>query len=410
MAKKIVLVTTIVDHSISEYFKDMEIILYDELIELVKFVETTPIRCDKLVITEDTTATGTTSAFGEIINLMRKDNYFFDAKELVFVSPPGSNSLAILDYILQATDSPLEKPIIVQGTLTREFLVSAIKGTYRETGKQTRMSVERKRRTDFNREEIEKRAKIARGEEDLDDETVQSDDDLLATLPPQDYNQYEEGKVTKTAKTIQIVGSAGRGKTSFLLLLAQFISRKHKVVIIDNDLDYFSLSAYIEYGGIECTKIDVADVYNDPIKAAAVVANSQHNLVAIVGKSSYRFRKYSSAFLIRMCFSLFSTSTEYMILESDTKNMLPATRSIMVLRNDLISILKDIQTVPFQTYELDFVALSTQTIGDGQIVSSEELTKCVSEMLNIVIEQPIPIYQLLSYKIGGSIYDLHRYM
>lgn len=405
MTQSIILITTVVDGTIKEYFKDVKVTIYGSIVELAKHLEQYPERVDKLLITSETMEVAPTAAFNELIKIV--DNNFFKCEELIYLSSPGHPTLSVLDFIV--TDNKIPKPTIVQGALNREFLVSVIKGTYRDSTVQTRISVERQRRSAYVDSQLAEQRR-SKQTNMFDDEAVVTDEKHLREIEDQQIEGFRPIYTDTHAKTIQIVGNRGRGKTTFMLLLGQFISRNHKVIIIENDLDFFSLSSFIKMSNIECTEIDISMLYSDPVSAQAAVSNSPNNLIAVVGNSGIRQKKYSKSFIHRMCFSMFASHADYILLESAIPDMMPATKTVMVLKNELIPILEDSQIVPFQMERLDFVALSSSTIYEGQIINSGELTRCVSELLNVPIEYAIPIYQVTSHRIGGSVYDLHRYM
>jgi hypothetical protein len=104
--------------------------------------------------------------------------------------------------------------------------------------------------------------------------------------------------------------------------------------------------------------------------------------------------------------SAFETNQYYrdMVLRNRT-DRLPAVRTVMVLNNDLVSILKDVEHIPYKSENLRFVALAKSTVEDTQIQSSAELTALLSQLLSMEV-RTIPIYQITSLSLGAEVYDL----
>ncbi len=404
MAKKIVIVCSFLDSAIREYFKDSTIEIYKDVVDLSRKIADVPIRADKLIVSSDTTEVAPTVAFNELINVFSSS--FFKCSEFIFVSAPDTKSLAVLDFIKD--DGRIPTPQIITGTLSREFMVSAIRGTAMRDKPATRIVVERQRRSTYIRDQLAQRQH--RGTEDIEGEQVVTEEQRLGEISDVEEEPFSPLIADGEARTIQVVGQPERGKTTFLLLLAQFIARTNKVVILENDFEYYSMSNLVTLGNIECTELDIELLYTNPSGAVALVTNSPTNLIAVTGRSAYRHRRYQSSFVNRLCFSLFNDICDYILLESELSSMLQSTRTIMVLKNELVPILKDLQYIPFSVHDMDFVSLSSSTLFEGQIYNSQELTALVSELLNIPIVQPIPIYRIDSLKIGGHVYDLHRYM
>jgi hypothetical protein len=95
----------------------------------------------------------------------------------------------------------------------------------------------------------------------------------------------------------------------------------------------------------------------------------------------------------------------YILTEATPNEMLPAVRSVMVLNNDLVSVLKDIEHIPYKSENLRFVVLAKSTVEDTQIQSSAELTALLSQLLSMEV-RTVPIYQITSLALGAECYDL----
>jgi hypothetical protein len=189
------------------------------------------------------------------------------------------------------------------------------------------------------------------------------------------------------------------------MLLAQLLATSYRCVLIENDLQYFSLSAYLRYSGAKFTEIPISMIYTDPKKAVFLARHAQSNLICFTGDSSMKNQKYSKPFINRFVYNMLNGDVSYILTEATPNEMLPAVRSVMVLNNDLVSILKDIEHIPYKSENLRFVALAKSTVEDTQIQSSAELTALLSQLLSMEV-RTVPIYRITSLALGEEAYDL----
>ena len=189
------------------------------------------------------------------------------------------------------------------------------------------------------------------------------------------------------------------------MLLAQLLSTSYRCVLVENDMQYFSLSAYLRYSGVKFTEIPISLIYTDPKKAIFMARHSQSNLICFTGDSGMKRQRYSKPFINRFIYNMLHSDVNYILMEAMPNEMLPAVRTVMVLNNDLLSILKDIEQIPYKSENLRFVALAKSTVADIQIQFSAELTALLSQLLSMEVK-PVPIYQITSLALGVEVYDL----
>jgi energy-coupling factor transporter ATP-binding protein EcfA2 len=401
MKKTIAVVSAVVDATIGEFFRDTVIETYISLQHLAAEVSETPKRIQRLVVVSDAVTAAPSVAFNLLIGIL--GNSFFKAEQVVYITPGDSKERSLLDYLI--TEGKLPEIDVYTGEVTREFILSVIKGVTSGGGLQTRIAVTRRRAADFMADELAKK-KGGKSPDYLDDTAVVTEEAAFSRLTGVSGVRFQPAELSNAAaEMIQVVGAPERGKSTFLMLLAQLLSISYRCVLVENDLQYFSLSAYLRYSGAVYTDIPVSMIYTDPRKAIFMARHSQHNLICFTGDSGMLRERYSKPFINRFVYNMLGTDVSYILLEAAIGEMLPAVRTVMVLNNDLISILKDTRHIPYKPENLRFVALVKGGVEDTQIQSSAELTALLSQLLSMEVKT-VPIYQITSLSLGAEAYDL----
>jgi hypothetical protein len=257
------------------------------------------------------------------------------------------------------------------------------------------------RRADYVKSELAKKA-----ETHLDKEPIVTEEDELFKLKDVLNTSFTPVDVAENrAQFVQITGNKERGKSTFALLMAQYIASTYRCILLETDYEYFSLSTYIRYSNIQFTEIPLEWIYDDPKHVIRAVNQSPHNLIIFTGTSALTTRHLSKVFVMKFIYNMFVQTINYIVLESGLDEMLPAVQTVMVINNDIVSILRDVARIPYNLDRVKFVALAKTTVVDTQIQSSEEITALMSQLLNTEIDS-IPIYSITSTQLGKEVYDL----
>lgn len=405
--QKIVLVSSIVDQTIGTTVKGYDIEIYSGISELRRHIELTPIRCYKFVVTCDTVLSDTSSSFRVLSEIA--NNEYFRCEEIIYVTLEEATELTLLNFLIEEKRMP--EVTIIKGELTREFIANVIRGTHDQQAPPRRVEIVRRRRSDYIEEQIKAKRADQQGDDlGIDDLGLFTEEDMLNSVPDQGPPKtFPIGPNDRSATLIQIAGGPGRGKTVFSIILAQFIADSKKVCLIESDLKYFSLSHYIKMSGIEYMDISIDDFYANPDLAILKINNSHHNLIVFTGTSALRKRRPSTSYLKRLVYNLINKDVDYLIVESSLREILPATETIVVLKNEIPAILEDLEKMPNKVSDIKFVCLSLSTLNEVQVMNTEEVRGIVQEVLNVDLP-PIPLYKITALQKGADVIDLRRYM
>ena len=123
MDRKII-VSTILDENFAAAFPKLKMQIYSNFEELIETVSSTPIRTDKLYITEDVVRHNPSSSFTSLVEIV--SSVFFKADEIVFIVPFDSTNIERINFLVK--EGSLSNVNIIKGELQKEFLLSVLRG------------------------------------------------------------------------------------------------------------------------------------------------------------------------------------------------------------------------------------------------------------------------------------------
>lgn len=392
-----VIVSALVDSQILSYFPEMDLRLFKTLEELDAYVADNPLRAENLIVTQDVTRDSPNQMFTLLSNIC--SSTFFRSEQLIYVTPPNSREINMIDFL--KNEGSLSNVIVLQGDLTKEFLISVIKGEASgKHAKITRKAVVRRRVSEFKEEA------------------------MRTTLPDEDYVQTEEIKLREVPQTpefqpkiietpitgtlIQITGLPSAPKTEFSVLLAQYLANHGKTLLIETDMRFFATSYLLHQAGIDYDDIPLNNFYRDPIGFIRQIGESQHSLVCLTGTSKdigSDIRVYS---ILNTLYASLKHNIKHFIYQTALQDILPSVQTIICMKNDVLSVLETISNLPVESSSrMDYVAID-QNVGEIAIHDGYVLSSMVSELINHNVD--VEIYSFKSVKLGGEPVDLYRHV
>jgi len=393
-----VVVSSLVDSQILSYFPEMDIRLFKTLEDLDAYVADNPLRVDDLIVTQDVTRDSPNRMFTLLANIC--GSTFFRSEQLVYVTPPNSREINMIQFL--QNEGSLSNVFVLQGDITKEFLISVIKGEAGgRTAKVTRKAVVRKRVSDY-KEEAMMRTTLP------DDDIVQTEELKLRNVPRMPEFQTRIIDTPITGSLIQITGLQNAPRAEFSVLLAQYLARHGKTLLLETDMRYFATSYLLHQARISYDNIPLNGFYRDPIAFIERVGESEHNLVCLTGTSKDidgDIRVYS---ILNTLYASLKHNFKHFVYLTDLQDILPSVQTIICMNNDLLSVLETINNLPVESSSrMDYVAIdrnvSEIAIHDGNLLSS-----MVSELINHNVD--VEIYSFNSVKLGGEPIDLYRHV
>jgi hypothetical protein len=392
-----VIVSSLVDSQVLSYLPDMDIRFFKTLADLDTYVADNPLRAVDLIITQDVTRDNPNQMFTLLSNIC--NSTFFRSENLIYITPPLSREINMIRFL--QNDGSLSNVTVLEGDLTKEYLISVIKGEASgRNARVTRKAVVRKRVSDYKEEVL--RTTLP------DDDFVRTDELKLCILPKITEFQTNIIDTPITGSLIQITGLLNSPRAEFSVLLAQYMAIHGKTLLLETDMRYFTTSYLLHQAGIDYDKIPLNSFYRNPIGFIEQVGGSEHNLVCLTGTSkdiNADIRVYS---ILNTLYSSLKHNIKYFIYLTELHDILPSVQTVICMNNDLLSVLETINNLPVESsLYMDYVAIDRNVdevaIRDGRLLSS-----MVSELINHNVD--VDLFSFKSVKLGGEPIDLYRYV
>lgn len=398
---KIRLISRVVTNVISDWIPEEDIRLFQSIADLIRFLEEVPEMIDELFITSEIIEGQATKSFRQLCNGI-KSGYIRANKIYLITENKKSKELEVLEYFREAENLNI---IVLEGPLQQDFIASCVRGDTRdENQKFNRKTVIRMRASDY-------KGPVKLNIENIDEDTpIISEEEKLNKIPAQRLMETYTRDSDFITRLTQITGLHSSGKTTFMLLLAQYLSGYGKTIIIETDLKYFSISYNIEMGNLECTKIPLSSFYLEPLEFVEKIKNSSNNLICLTCTSKDKLNPPNIQHILDVIYNILNKEIRYILLEEALENITFNLYTIVLMQNNVISAIKTIDSLPNRIDNCLFAAVDT-SIEDISIYDSKVLEKILS-LQTSYNNKEIPIYSIKNLKLGkgDGIYDLRRYV
>lgn len=397
-----IIISGLLDNNVLQMFPNLSITLYEKVSQLYDDIEAGPVVTETLYISEDIIKYNPNTVFSQLVKVF--ESPFFKCEETIFAVAPSSDMLERIEFLNK--NNRLGNVTVLQGEVTKEFLLNIIRGGASSSKtKHKRKAVMRHRKDEFIQQS---RTKSQFTETDY----VDTEQDRLSVIGPQENVEREQVHIQETdtvCELIQITGINKLTTSTFAVILSQFISGYGKVVLFETDTYYVTTSYLVTQSKMKCLNIPMADFYRNPLEVVNKIRDTDHNIICITSSSSYKDQNFRPYSIIHTLYNMLKNNVSYFIIPSIMTELLTSMRTIVVMDNDLLSLIETAHTVPTTSIQnMQFVAIHTRkdycAIQDSNVIAS-----ILYEITNIIVE--VPIYDIQSLNLeGGDIYDLYRYV
>ena len=390
--KTIIIISTMVDATIKEYQPDVDFKMFRSVEGLEQHLLNNPIRADILFLTKDAVSSPT-ATFSFLMTMLRDNNYI-KVDRVIYVTENNSPELEPLNYLI--TDNDLDTWEIIQGGMNRSFIQEVINGTFREDSfNVNRKVVVRKPRADYVKQQLKHMDSLNEDYVDDDHELMDIEDEDIPVIDVEIRQHHLE--------RVYISGIKSKERTAFSLLVAQYLSRNSKVLILESDPDYHLVTEYITKSEIPCTQITVTDIYDDLPKALDNIRKAESPLVAVTCIDRIPF---SYKFLSMLLYYNLMDDFDYIICESDIEDIPHATPMSIVIPSTIPDVLAageliDKAEIPY----CRFVGVDMQDLPEVHVSSGLVLSTILNDILTDT-SILCPVISITSLRLDGTIYDL----
>lgn len=380
-----------VDATIREYQTDVDFKIFHTIDELRDYVDRDPIRAQILFFTEDIIGVSNT-AFSILAGLVEGNDYLM-VDRVIYICNEESDTLRSVEYLIDEKD--LSNWEIIKGPVTRAFIQEVINGTYRDdTFNAKRKVVVRKPRADYVKQQLKNHTTLG--------ETYIDDDNDLSGIPDEDLIIPKIEEAPSTLKFIYIASNPSRERTAFALLAAQYISKSHRVIILESDAEYHTLTEFATKAQIEASVVTVSDIYDNVSLAIENIRKAENNLVIVecIDRVDFDYK-----YLSTMLYYNLESDFDYFIVENIVEDVPEATNLTVVFPSTITGVLQVMETIDKSRVPYcDFVGVDLCDLPETHVSSGVVMSKILCDLLtekNLVC----PVIRVTSLRLDGSAYD-----
>lgn len=390
--KTVIIVSRMVDATIKEYQPDIEFKIFHTIENLAQYLDRNPIRADIMFVTNDV-VTSPATAFSCIKDLCLTNDYL-SVDRVIYMTEPEAQELNVLNYLINEYD--LSSWEIITGSMSRAFVQEVINGTYRgDTYDIHRKVVMRRPRADYVKEQLKHR-------EALDQKYVADDEDL-AFIPDEEEVIMEVEQRVSSLHKLYISGLPSIERDIYTLLAAQYISKTKKVIVIENDPEYHTLTEYVTKAKLDCTMVLIEDIYADIHVALDAIRNAESNFVFI---GCIDRIKFNYSYIQTLLYYNLLADLDYMLVECSIDELPHNVPTTIVIPSTIPDVLKvgdivDKSMLKFCT----FVGVDMNYLPEVHVNSG----KVISTVLNDILSEAdlkCQVITVKSLRLGDTAYDL----
>lgn len=397
--KHLIVISTKVDSILQEQAPDVKLFIFSNLFELNSYIESTPIRAERLFISRDALEPQINSNLANLFEILK--NPYLKVQEVEYITEANSQELASVDYLIQ--DYEVDNWIITYGSLTREFVSGLITGSLRaDDVTPKRKAVYRVRRSEFLKERLNENA----DHEGMDGK-YEVEEDELEGIPYEPVVTSVPIDVETTCQLVNLTGLDTRDRTATALMFAQYLALTHKTVIIEKDFEYLTLTDMIKKSGLRHLSIDIKDLFDRPKEIFEEVRRSHIKLIVF---TLSRKGNYNYNFISTLIYSNLKENISYLIREEELDEVSETSKYTVVFTNNVPDILKTCSTLPTNyRYGASYIIIDSTQIKETSINNIEFGETLIKDLLQLDSDIKIPIFSLNTLK-GGDLHGLRSYI
>ncbi|MCM1215016.1 MAG: hypothetical protein NC548_10905 [Lachnospiraceae bacterium] len=390
--KTIVIISGQVDATIKEQQPDVEFKIFRTLEDFGNTLDRNPIRAQTLFFTKDVVG-GVNSTLSYLRKLVTENDYLV-VDHIVYITETDSEELESVRYLIE--EFGLDNWDIITGSMSRVFIAEVINGTFRgEKMSLKRKAVFRRPRQDYVKQKLREQTTL--------DEEYEDDDNDLSDIPDEEVPVLEAPKHSEHLQYMYIAGLPGYERTVFAFLAAQYIALTNKVIIIESDPDYHTLTEFSTKSKVDALHISMTMLYEDPGNIIQAIKETNKNLVIVECIDRIHFDyKYICALLYYNLIDDFAYMISEISLGEITSNMqvtvtVPSTVIDTLHTGELV----DKSLVP----NCRFVGVNLKHLPTIHVNSGVVMSTLLSDILSTT-DIICPVVTVTSLLLNSTAYDL----
>ncbi len=390
--KTFIIISGLIDATIKEYQPDVDFKIFHNIDELREYIEHDPIRAQLLFFTADVTGVSNT-AFSVLEGIVSGNDYL-QVDKVIYIANEDNPNIRSFKYLV--SEKELVDWELITGPMSRAFIQEVVNGTYRgDTFNPKRKMVIRRPRADYLKQQMKAHATF---EEDYPD-----DDNDLSDIADEELPVIEIDESPAQLSYVYIAGKPTRERTAFALLTAQYISKSHRVIILESDPEYHLLTEFATKAKLDAAVFYVTDLYDDLNKTLQAIRESENNLVIVqcIDRIRYDYR-----YLHTLLYYNLDTDFDYFVIESPIADVPENTHLVVTLPTTVTGVLENCEGIDKSMLPYcDFVGIDLKDLPETHISSGTVVSKILHDILsdNSIV---CPVVTMSSLRLNGASYDL----
>lgn len=391
-SKTIIVVSGLVDATIKEYQPDVDFKIFHSLEGLGNYLETNPIRAEILFFTKDVVG-GANSSFSYLRSLVTENDYLA-VDRIIYITEEESEELVSLRYLID--EFKLDNWEVIQGTVHRSFIQEVINGTFREdTFNANRKVVIRKPRAEYVKQQLKNKDSL--------EETYPDDDNDLSDIPDVEIPEFTAEAREESLRKIFIAGDVRRVRTAFAVLAAQYLSLTDRVLLVESDPEYHTLTEFVTKAGIKADVVTITDIYEDIDRALAIIRSSSSNLIIVECIDRIRF-DYN--YITTLLYYSLIYDLDYILVEMPIEEIPHKTNVTVVVPSTVTGVLMTGELIDKSMVDYcSFIAVNMMDLPETQIDSGVVVSNILNDIISVQSVK-CPVIQVSSLRLNGAAYDL----
>ena len=370
LRSKMFIVAGNIDDSIKSQTSSYDITIFKTFVDFEKYANEVPIILDTLIISaRELPFNGTNMS--RLLNVL--NSTFVQVQgNVVYLVDNSTNIDNVNDFL---TIRKIKNWAVYQGDLSMKFITDIVTGAGRTQAEgQNEIITYRIRATDYIKQQNQLKY-------ESDDNKYYTDEDLLSGIP--DEKEPEDIKPAQELETIvnYVVGDNSVERTLMVFFLAQYLALNEKVVIMERDVEYHTLTELATKSELPAEMIYIDELLDDIDRVIVRIKASMERLIIIGCKNR---RNYDYNFLMDVLISNLKGDIPHIIRECDLNEIPYGKLYTIVVRNTVPDILKCCNSLhdKIEAEKVTFVGMQTCKLGPVN-VNSAEMKSIIEVVLSI---------------------------
>lgn len=387
-----------VDDSIKGITPIYDITVVPTFLEFEEFIDSTPMKIGTIIISAKELQF-TSVNMERLINTLNKDFLKLTGKCLYLIDE-SMNKDVISNYLDEAS---ARRVLCYQGDLSMSFISDIVDGTGRESDEsEVEIVTYRMRASEYVQNQQIKKY-------ETDEDKYETDEDSLTGIPTVEEPKTIIPSVDITTTCYYVVGANSIERSLFSFLEAQYLALSGKVIFMESDVTYHTLTDIVTKSNVDYEYYDVEEFKVNCYGTLDKIKMSQSRIIFVGSK---RRTKYDYDFMYDILLSNLDKNIDYFIKECDF-DQTPYGEYYNIVCEDTVP--KVIECINSLCYDVDpkyasFIGVRTRDLSPININSSEmtDLVRILLQKENLVAEV-VSAYGI-NLKGDNFVYDLFSYI